>query len=60
LTIDSDIISSEKLAYKLRQTEMPIFSRIKNQKLIIDLKTVQENEIELLAGKINKILREET
>ena len=59
LTIDSDKISSEKTAYKLRQTEMPIFSRIKNQKLIIDLKTVQENEIELLAGKINKVLREE-
>lgn len=59
LTIDSDIISSENLAYKLRQTEMPIFSRIKNQKLIIDLKTVQENEIKLLAGKINKVLREE-
>lgn len=59
LTIDSDIISSEKLAYKLRQAEMPIFSRIKNQKLIIDLKTVQVNEIELLAGEINEILREE-
>lgn len=59
LTIDSDIISSEKIAYKLRQTEMPIFSRIKNQKLIIDLKTVQENEIELLAEEINKVLREE-
>lgn len=59
LTIESKLISSEKLAYKLRQTEMPIFSRIKNQKLIIDLKTVQENEIELLAGEINQVLREE-
>jgi L-seryl-tRNA(Ser) seleniumtransferase len=38
---------------------MPIFSRIKNQKLIIDLKTVQENEIKLLAEEINKVLREE-
>jgi L-seryl-tRNA(Ser) seleniumtransferase len=59
LTIDSDLISSEKLAYKLRQAEMPIFSRIKNQKLIIDLKTVQPAEIELLAAEINRILREE-
>jgi len=55
----SKLISSEKMAYKLRQTEMPIFSRIKNQKLIIDLKTVQESEIELLAGEINQVLREE-
>ncbi|CCU79729.1 L-seryl-tRNA(Sec) selenium transferase [Halanaerobium saccharolyticum subsp. saccharolyticum DSM 6643] len=59
LTIESKLISSEKMAYKLRQTEMPIFSRIKNQKLIIDLKTVQESEIELLAGEINQVLREE-
>jgi L-seryl-tRNA(Ser) seleniumtransferase len=59
LRVDSDLISSEKLAYKLRQAQMPIFSRIKNQKLIIDLKTVQLNEIELLAAEINRILREE-
>ncbi|TDO94634.1 L-seryl-tRNA(Sec) selenium transferase [Halanaerobium saccharolyticum] len=59
LTIDSELISSEELAYKLRQTEMPIFSRIKNQKLIIDLKTVQISEIELLAKEINQVLREE-
>lgn len=59
LTIDSEIISSEELAYKLRQSEMPIFSRIKNEKLIIDLKTVQTKEIELLAEEINQILREE-
>jgi len=59
LTIDSKLMSSEKLAYKFRQTEMPIFSRIQNQKLIIDLKTVQESEIELLAGEINQVLREE-
>jgi len=59
LTIDSKLISSEKLAYKLRQAEMPIFSRIKDQKLIIDLKTVQPAEIELLAAEINQILEEE-
>jgi L-seryl-tRNA(Ser) seleniumtransferase len=59
LTIESDLISSEELAYKLRQAEMPIFSRIKNQKLIIDLKTVQLSEIKLLAGEINRILGEE-
>jgi L-seryl-tRNA(Ser) seleniumtransferase len=59
LTVDSDLISSEKLAYKLRQAQIPIFSRIKNHKLIIDLKTVQLNEIELLAAEINRILREE-
>jgi L-seryl-tRNA(Ser) seleniumtransferase len=59
LRVDSDLISSEKLAYKLRQAQMPIFSRIKNHKLIIDLKTVQLNEIELLAAEINRILREE-
>jgi L-seryl-tRNA(Ser) seleniumtransferase len=38
---------------------MPIFSRIKDQKLIIDLKTVQPAEIELLAAEINQILEEE-
>ncbi|MFP4199304.1 MAG: L-seryl-tRNA(Sec) selenium transferase [Halanaerobium sp.] len=59
LTVDSDLISAEKLAYKLRQAEMPIFSRIKNQKLIIDLKTVQEKEIKILAGEINQVLEEE-
>ncbi|RAK11769.1 L-seryl-tRNA(Sec) selenium transferase [Halanaerobium saccharolyticum] len=59
LTIDSELISSEELAYKLRQAEMPIFSRIKNQKLIIDLKTVQPAEIKLLAAEINQVLREE-
>ncbi|MFN2339916.1 MAG: L-seryl-tRNA(Sec) selenium transferase [Halanaerobium sp.] len=59
LTIDSDLISSEELAYKLRQTEMPIFSRIKNHKLIIDLKTVQLSEIDLLAEEINQVLGEE-
>lgn len=59
LIIDSELISSEELAYKLRQAEMPIFSRIKNQKLIIDLKTVQPAEIKLLAAEINQVLREE-
>jgi L-seryl-tRNA(Ser) seleniumtransferase len=46
------------MAYKLRQSEMPIFSRIKNNKLIIDLKTVQSSEIKLLAAEINEVLRE--
>lgn len=60
LTIDSSLMSPEELAYKLRQAGVPIFSRIKNQKLIIDLKTVQVAEVELLAAEINQILREES
>ncbi len=53
LKIDSDQISAEKFAYNLRQQDIPIFTRISEDSVILDMKTIQENEIVQLAEILN-------
>ncbi|RCW41355.1 MULTISPECIES: L-seryl-tRNA(Sec) selenium transferase [unclassified Halanaerobium] len=59
LKISAEEFSPEKIAYLLRQSKMPIFTRINEGQLILDLKTVQPFEIDILADAINDILQEE-
>jgi len=59
LKISSKEFSPEKIAYLLRQSKMPVFTRINEGQLIFDLKTVQPFEIDILADTINDVLQEE-
>ncbi|MGM0602107.1 MAG: L-seryl-tRNA(Sec) selenium transferase [Bacillota bacterium] len=59
LKISAEENSLEKIAYLLRQSKMPVFTRINEGQLIFDLKTVQPFEIDILADTINDILQEE-
>ncbi len=57
LKIDPQIISAESFAYKLRQHSTPVFTRISEGSVILDLKTVQKSEIDLLAEILNEHFR---
>lgn len=53
LKIDPDQISAEEFAYNLRQQDVPVFSRISEGSVILDMKTIQEKEIDQLAEILN-------
>ncbi|MFW6294170.1 MAG: L-seryl-tRNA(Sec) selenium transferase [Halanaerobium sp.] len=55
LAIDPQNISAENLAYKLRQAKVPVFSRISEGSVLLDMKTIQESEIEKLAEILNNV-----
>jgi len=57
LKIDPQIISAESFAYKLRQNSTPVFTRISEGSVLLDLKTVQMSEIDLLADILNEHFR---
>lgn len=59
LKIDPKIISAEDFAYKLRQQSPPVFTRISEDSVILDLKTVQKSEVDLLAEILNEHFRRE-
>jgi L-seryl-tRNA(Ser) seleniumtransferase len=55
LVIDTKNMSAENLAYKLRQAQVPVFSRISEGSVFLDMKTIQESEIEKLAEILNNV-----
>ena len=50
-------ISTTSLEEQLRLNENPVVARISDDKLIIDMRCILEDEIEILAEKIINILK---
>ncbi len=57
ITIMPKNISTSALEEKLRQEENPVVGRISDDKLILDMRTVLEDEIDILSQKIIGILK---
>ena len=57
VTIMPKNISTSALEEKLRQGENPVIGRISDDKLILDMRTVLEDEIDILSQKIIGILK---
>ena len=57
VTIIPKNISTAALEEKLRQGENPVVGRISDDKLILDMRTVLEDEIDILSQKIIDILK---
>lgn len=55
-------ITAAELALRLRRGEVPVVGRIQNDCLLLDLRTVLENELDELAGAVRRVLadKEET
>lgn len=56
LVIEPKVISVNKLESMLRLGEHNIISRINNEKLIIDLRTVFEKDIHKISSELEKYL----
>lgn len=56
IEIDPKNISAAKLEEKLRHLEIPIIVRIYKDKLLLDLRTIDEEEYEIIANEIRGIL----
>ena len=57
VTIMPKNISTQSLEAKLREGKNPVVGRISEEKLILDMRTVLENEIDVLAQKLIDILK---
>lgn len=57
VTIMPKNISTQSLEVKLRAGKNPVVGRISEEKLILDMRTVLENEIDILAQKLIDILK---
>lgn len=51
-------ISTEEFISQLRKLKLPVIARIQADKAIFDLKTVKNEDVDLLANLINKVLAE--
>ena len=59
LEVTHERFSAYRLAESLRKGELPIVARIHNDKLILDVRTIFEEEIPLIAQKLTEILQRE-
>lgn len=59
LEVTHERFSAYRLAESLRRGELPIVARIHNDKLILDVRTIFEEEIPLIAQKLTEILQRE-
>lgn len=48
-------ISTSQLSYKLRMNYFPIFSRIKNDEIILDFRTIKNDDIAIIFDALHKI-----
>ena len=48
IKISSHDLSAENLSYKMRMNHPPIFTRIADQSVLIDLRTVKDEDLELI------------
>ena len=55
ITLKPKSRSAEWLAGKMRANEPPVFGYIKNDKLYLDMRTVDDAEIEILAAAVNTL-----
>ena len=53
-----DMESAEQIAHKLRTSDPPVVGYIKNGLLYLDIRTVSQDEVEVLAGVVNRMERE--
>lgn len=54
VTLDSDTISTEALERRLRENEIPIIVHVCQDQIWLHMRTVQEEEVELLADGISR------
>lgn len=57
LKVHHDKYSAGQLAEKLRKGDLPIVTRIRDNELIIDMRTVMEDELSLISEKLEEIVR---
>ena len=50
------VMSVNELAEKLRQADIPIIGKIRNEKYELDVRTIQASEFEMIADALQKIL----
>ncbi|MGG5333348.1 L-seryl-tRNA(Sec) selenium transferase [Enterococcus sp. AZ163] len=55
VSIYSDVISAESLQQKLRESRMPIISRIKNKKNYLDVRTIEDEEFAFITSAIRTL-----
>lgn len=55
VAVDRKDLPSEKLERKLRELDIPIIARISHDKVLFDIRTIRDNEIELVAKEVNSI-----
>jgi len=58
LKLSTDKFSAEQLALKLREQRPPIVSRIHNDKVTLDLRTVREDENQFIVNALQKVFAE--
>ena len=58
IEIDPKNISAAKLEEGLRKLEVPIITRIYKDKILLDLRTIDEEEYEIIASELKGILGE--
>jgi L-seryl-tRNA(Ser) seleniumtransferase len=57
VTLKPKYITVEKLAAKLRDADPPVVGYLKNEKVYLDMRTVAEDEVEVLAELILRVLQ---
>jgi seryl-tRNA(Sec) selenium transferase len=55
LQIDISGLSAEKISRKFRQNKIPVFGYIDSDKYYINLLSIHENDIDILANSINQL-----
>ena len=55
LSLDPKQFSAEKLSKKLRKADSPIITRISHDKIVLDFRTVFEDETSVIAKTLNLI-----
>lgn len=58
VTISSDHISADKFAMKLRLASPPVFTRIEDDRVIIDARTITDEEIGMIRTACLQVMRE--
>ena len=56
IEINSTKLSVSQISSKLRNLEVPIITRISENRILLDIRTLQENDFEYIASSINNIL----
>ncbi len=55
VSLAHDKISEDTIAYKLRMNNPPVFSRIQNNEVLLDMRTIKDGEFETLVEAIKDI-----
>lgn len=57
IEIESKSISTSKLENRLRKYRTPIFSRVRDNKVIIDLRTIKPEQYEIIVQAFNEVIQ---